>query len=366
MFNFFWATSASLSDPYREWVVILCHQIYSILLSNIWSGVWSLQAVSVGLVLPNWSYFSEQYLLWCLISIGSEYWFCATKYIQFFWTTSALVSDLYRRWVLVLCYQICFICWPISALVSGLYREWVLILCQQIYSILLSNICFGVWSLQAVSVHFVPPNLFDFAESHLILVSNLYSLWVLIFATKSFDFSESHLLLCPISIGSECWFYATKYVWFFWATSALLSISTASECWFYATNSVWFCWATSGSVSDLYSEWVLIFVPPNLFDFSDEWYLLWCPISTGSECWFWESIWFCWAMSILVSNLYRQWVWIVLVVFSTTFLVSYHICRWYVACIVVIHCLAHHYECFSLIFLILLVCSLWVCNWSNP
>ena len=146
---FYWATSALVSDLYSEWVLILCHLICLILLSDICLGVWSLQEVSVDFMPPNLFVFAEQHLLWCLISTASECWF--------FWVTSALVSDLYSKWVLILCHQI--------------------------YLILLSDICFGVWFLQRVSVDFVPLNLFNFAE------------W--------------HMLWCLTSTGSECWFCAT-------------------------------------------------------------------------------------------------------------------------------------------------------------
>ena len=402
-FNFL---SKICSDLYRKWVLILCHQICLILLSNICLGVWSLQKVSVDLVSPNLFDFAEWHLLWCLISTASECWFCAIKYFWFFWVTSAflsnlyslwvlilchqiclifptlVVSDLYRQWVLILCSQICFILLSDICLLSDLYRQWVLILCHQICFIFLSGICFGgVWSLQFVSVDFVPPICLillsdiyfgvwslqavsvDFCATKSVtfcwptsaLVSNFYSLWVLILcqqicltlistaseccfvSSDLYDFTEQHLLWCLISTVCGCWFLCHQ----------ICLILLSDICF-----GIWSLQEVSVNL-----------VPPNLFDFS-EWHLLWCPISTGSECWFWKSIWFCWAMSILVSNLYRQWVWIVLVVFSTTFLVSYHICRWYVACIVVIHCLAHYYECFSLIVLILLVFSLWVCNWT--
>jgi len=43
-------------------------------------------------------------------------------------------------------------------------------------------------------------------------------------------------------------------------------------------------------VSDLYSLWVFICAIKSS-DFS-EWHLLWCPISTGSECWFWNLFYF--------------------------------------------------------------------------
>jgi len=126
-----------VSDLHREWVLILCHLIYLILLSDICFGVWSLQRVSVDFVPPNLFDFAEWHLLWCLISTGSECWF--------FWATSALVSDLYSLWVLILCYQICLI--------------------------FLNNICFDVWSLQRVSVDFVPPNLFHFSQKYLLWCS---------------------------------------------------------------------------------------------------------------------------------------------------------------------------------------------------
>ena len=131
-----------------------------------------------------------------------------------------------------------------------------------------------------------------------------------------------------------------------------------------ATKSVWFHWATSTFSSDFYREWVLIlchqicfillsdicfgicylqavgfnFVPRNLFDFAEQ-CPLWCLISTDSE--------------------YRlHWLFFKLPV-------PHHIYRWYVECIV-IHCLAHHPECFWLILLILLIFSLWVFNWKYP
>jgi len=334
-----------VSDLYSQWVLILHHQIC---LGDICFTVQSLQAVGVDFPPPNLFYFAEWHLLWHPISTGSECWSCATKYVQFCWATSALASDLYSEWVMILCHQICSIllsdiyfgvwytvceywfcttksvlfCWVASALVSDIYSQWVLILCYQICFILLSDIWFAVWSLQAVSVDFVLPNLFDFSEKclFLCLISTGSGCWFC--ATKSVWFSEQHLLWCPISTDGECWFCATKSVWFFWVTSAFVSdlyslwvlilyhwlclivlhnvcfclISIGSECWFCSTISVWFCWATSALAFDLYREWVL---PPNLFDFA-EWHLLWCPISTGSECWF------CWEMSALVSDLYRQ------------------------------------------------------------
>jgi len=184
--------SASVFDLYRQWVLILCHQICLIFLSDICFGVSFLQQVSVNFVSPNLSNFS---LLWSPISTESESWFCPTKSIWFCWATSALVSDLYRWWVfdfvspnlfdfseqhLLWCLIStgceCWFCatksvwffWATSALVSNPFREWALILCYIIHLILLSNICFGVWYLQAVSVDFVPPNLFDFSEWHLL------------------------------------------------------------------------------------------------------------------------------------------------------------------------------------------------------
>ena len=280
---FFWATSTLVSDLCSQWVLILCHQIWicSILLSDICFGVWSLQGVSVGFVPPNlfnflsnacfcvwslqvvsvdflppnmfdflsnicfgvWSLqavsvdfvppnmfnFPEQHPLWCPISIASECWFCATKSAWFFWATSTLVSDLCSQWVLSLCHQIWICCWVTSALLSDICREWMFILCHQICSNLLSDICFGVWSLQAVSVEFVPPNMnmFHFTEWHLLW-------WFLQFVSVDFvspnlfHFAEQHLLWCPMSTGSECWFCATRYVSFCWVTSTL--VSTASEC----------------------------------------------------------------------------------------------------------------------------------------
>jgi len=122
-------------------------------LTSLPSGMQSLQFVSVDFVPPNLFNFAEWCPPWCLISIESECWFCATKSVWFFWATSALVSDIYRQWVFIWCHQICLI--------------------------LLSDNCFCVWSLQAVSVDFVSQNLFHFAEWHL-LWSDLYSLWVLI------------------------------------------------------------------------------------------------------------------------------------------------------------------------------------------
>ena len=316
-----------------------------------WHLLWfqSLQGVSVDFVPPNLFNFAEQHLLWCLISTASECWFCATKSVWFseqhllwclistvcecwfhatksvwlFWATSALVSNLYRQWVLIL-YQ--KFCWATSPLVSDLSREWVLILCHQICLNLLSTICFGVWPVQEVSIDFVPPNLFDFAEWHLLwclvstvcecwfyflqnlscwampaLVSDLYRQWVLILCHQ----------ICLIFLSNICF-----GVWSLQAVSVdflppnlfdfpqqhLLwyPISTASE--------HWFTWATSTLVSDFYRQWVLILCH-HLFDFSKQ-HLLWCLISTGSECWFCatKSVWFFWVISDLVSNLYRKWV----------------------------------------------------------
>ena len=195
---FSWATSALVSDLYRQWVLILCYQLCSIFLSNIHFGVQSLQRVSVDFV-SNLLDFSEQHLLWCPISTGSECWFCDTKSVSSCWVTSALVSDLCREWVLILpSNMINFAKWHLLwCLISTVCESW---LCHQICLIFLSNICFGVWSLQFVSIDLVPPNLFDFAEPHL--------LW------------------CPISTGSECWYGATNSVPFCWVTCP---ISTASE-----------------------------------------------------------------------------------------------------------------------------------------
>ena len=54
--------------------------------------------------------------------------------------------------------------------------------CREIYLIVLRDLCFGVGSLQDVSVDFVPRNLFDFAEGP--------------------------VLRCGISTGRECRFRA--------------------------------------------------------------------------------------------------------------------------------------------------------------
>jgi len=134
---FFWAASALVSNLYREWVLILWHQICFILLSDICFGVWSLQGVSVDLCLQIWSILLSDicFGVWSLQFVSLD---CATKSVWFFWATSALVSDLYSLWVLILCHQICLI--------------------------LLNHISFGVQSLQAVSVDMVPPTLFHFAE----------------------------------------------------------------------------------------------------------------------------------------------------------------------------------------------------------
>ena len=254
----------------------------SFLLSGIHFGVWSLQTVSVNFVPLNLFDLAEWHLLWCLISTVGECWCCGTKSVWFCWVASALVSDLYRQWVLILYHQICLI--------------------------LLSDICSGVWSLQRVSVDVVAPKLSDFAESHLLwcLISTGSECW---FCTNLSDLAEWHLLWCLISIGSECW-CATKF-WFFWATYDLMS--------------------------DLYRKSVLILCHQI------------CLIFLSNICF---GVWS--LQTVSVNHLGY--------VFLTTFLVSHYVCRWYVACIVVIHCLAHHPKCFSLIVLILLVCSLWVCN----
>ena len=170
-------TSALVSNLYREWVLILHHQICSIFLSNI-CFVWSLQRVSVDFVPSNLFNLLSNicFGVWSLQFVSVDF---MPPHLFDFSELSALISNLYRQWVLILCYQICLI--------------------------LLSNIPFGVWSLQGVSVDFVPPNLFDFNEWHLI--------WSL--------------------------------------------ISTGSECWVYTIKSIWSCWVTSALVSDLYSLWVL-------------------------------------------------------------------------------------------------------------
>ena len=176
-----------MSDLYRQRVLILHHHICLILLRNICFGVWSLQVVSVDFVPPNLFDFTKWHLLWNPISKGGECWFCATKYVQFFlshicftvWSLQGVSGDFvppnifnfaeqHLVWCLISTGSECWFgatklvlfFWAISALVSDIYREWVLILCHQIYSIFLNNICFGVWSLQAVSVGFVLPNLF--------------------------------------------------------------------------------------------------------------------------------------------------------------------------------------------------------------
>jgi hypothetical protein len=62
----------------------------------------------------------------------------------------------------------------------------VSISCREICLILLRDLCFGVRSLQIVSVNFVPRNLFDFAEGP--------------------------VLRCAISTVGECRFRAAKSV----------------------------------------------------------------------------------------------------------------------------------------------------------
>ena len=140
------------------------------------------------------------------ISTVCECWFCTIKSVGFCWMMSASVSNLYRQWVLLSYHQICLI--------------------------LLSNIHFSVRPLREVSIDFLPPNLSDFAEWHLLLCQSLQRV--------SVDFAKPHLLWWLIFIGSECWFCATKSVvaeqHLCWCLNP-----TGSECWFCATKSVLFC-----------------------------------------------------------------------------------------------------------------------------
>jgi len=194
---------------------------------------------------------SDFSLLWCLISTESKYWFCATKSVWFFWATSALVSLQFVSVNFVPLNLFDFSEWHfLWCLISTDSECWFF--CQKICLVLLSNICFGVWSLQGVSVDFVPPNMFNFADQHLF--------W--------------HL----ISTASECWFCASKYVQFCWVTSAFLS-DLYRQCVLILCHQIcliFLCFCVQ------YLQKVSVdFVLPNMFDFS-EW--LWCLISTGSGC----------------------------------------------------------------------------------
>ena len=153
---FCWVTSALVSHLYRKWVLTFCHEIGFILLSDLCFGVSSLQGVSVDFVPWNWFHFAEWPLLWCLISTDCEYWLSAMKLVLFYWV-------------------ICF----------DLYRKWVLTLCHEIGLLLLSDLCFGVSSLQIVSVDFLPwISLFSGVMSA--LVSKLCNQWVLVFFAPFF------------------------------------------------------------------------------------------------------------------------------------------------------------------------------------
>ena len=280
-------------------------------LTSLPFGMQSLQFVSVCFIPPNLLDFAEQCLLWCLISTGSEFWFFATKSVWFCWATSTLVFDLHRQWVLILCHQICLT----SALVSDLYRKWVLILCHQICLIFLSNIYFGVWSLQRVSVGFCATKSVWFFW----MTWSLQAVSVDFVPPNLFDLAEQHLLWCLISTESECWFCTTKSVWSCWVTSALVSdlyrqwvlillSNICSDAWSLQWVGVDF---VPPNLSDL-AEWIwfgvqslqavsIDFVLSNLFDFSEqhllwclilqvvsvifaEWHPLWCLIFTDSEC----------------------------------------------------------------------------------
>ena len=195
------------------------------------------------------------------------------------------------------------------------------------------DLCFGVRSLQEVSVNFVPRNLFDFADGPA-SVCDLYSMWVSISCREICLIFLMDLLRCAISTVCECRFRAAKSVWFCWWTCASVcdlyrewvsiscreiclillrnllrcAISTGSECRFRAAKSVWFCWGTCFGVRSL-QEVSVDFVPRNLFDFA-EGPVLRCAISTVRECRFRvaKSVWFCWGTCASVCDLYRTWV----------------------------------------------------------
>ena len=108
---------------------------------------------------------------------------------------------------------------------SHLYSWWVLTLCHEIGFILLSDLCFGVSSLQYVSVDFVPWNWFSFAE------------WP--------------LLWCLISTESECWLCAMNQ-FIFWSdiyfgVQTLQLVSVSFLCFILLSN-LYKCWLEFSSI----------------------------------------------------------------------------------------------------------------------
>jgi hypothetical protein len=87
----------------------------------------------------------------------------------------------------------------------------VSISCREICLILLRDLCFGVRSLQEVSVDFVPRNLFDFADM-CFGVRSLQGVSIDFVLRNLFDFADGPVLRCAISTGSECRFRAPKSV----------------------------------------------------------------------------------------------------------------------------------------------------------